>query len=142
MFKLLGFNIDNQLKFSHHTKHLIKKCSRQVNVIGRLSTVLTTKSKLQIVDAFICSNLRYCNSVYHYCSVSDSMQLEKLLKRALRYVYNDFNSEYKDLLLKANRRTLYLSRIHDILFDVHKLRHFGLPPLPKVFLKKESPTTI
>ena len=104
--KLLGFNIANQLKFSHHIKNLVKKCSRQVNVIGRLSTVLTTKSKLQIVDALICSNLRYCNSVYHYCSVSDSMQLEKLLKRALRYVYNDLNSEYKDLLLKANRRTL------------------------------------
>ena len=135
--KLLGINIDNKLNFSQHVKHLIKKCGKQVSVLGRLSNVLTTESKLQIVDALICSNLRYCNSVYHYCGKSESMQLEKLFKRALRYVFNDFSSEYKDLLLKANRKSLYLSRLHDILFDVHKLRLFGLPPLTKDFLQQK-----
>ena len=69
--------------------------------------------------------------------MKDSLQIEKLLKRALRYVYNDFNSDYKDLLLKANRKSLYLSRIHDILFDVHKLRNFGLPPLTSDFFEEK-----
>ena len=65
------------------------------------------------------------------------MQLEKLFKRALRYVFNDFNSEYKDLRLKANRKSMYLSRLHDILFDVHKLRLVGLPPLSTDFLENK-----
>ena len=135
--KLLGLYIDNKLNFSEHVKHLIKKCGKQVNVLGRLCNVLTMECKLQIVDALICSNLRYCNSIYHYCSKSDSMQLEKLFKRALRYVFNDFNSEYKDLRLKANRKSMYLSRLHDILFDVHKLRLVGLPPLSTDFLENK-----
>ena len=65
-----------------------KKCAKQVNVLGRLSYVLNAESKLKIVDSFICSNLRYCGTVYHYCNKSDCSKLEKLFERALRYVFN------------------------------------------------------
>ena len=55
------------------------------------------------------------------------------------FLINDFNSPDKDLLVKANRQSLCVSRIHKILVNVHKVRFQGLPPLASDFFE-EKPT--
>ena len=44
----------------------------------------------------------YCPLVWHLCSATDSKRLENVLERALRYVLNDFDSLYNDMLKKAS----------------------------------------
>ena len=51
--KLLGCHFDNELMFSTHIKQLIAKCNRQVNSLGRLSFMLDTETKFNIVILFI-----------------------------------------------------------------------------------------
>jgi hypothetical protein len=96
--KLLGLSLDKQLTFSHHVNELSKKCAKQVNVIARLSKHLNDDCRLILLNTFILSNLNYCSAIYHYCGVTDAKKFEILQKRSIRYVLQDFNSTYQEML--------------------------------------------
>ena len=89
--KLLGMYIDCHLNLSY-------LCSKQMNAIARLSRVLDTNAKMCIVNAFILSNFQICAVVYHHCTIYDARRLEKLQKRVLKYVYNNFKAFYVELM--------------------------------------------
>ena len=131
--KLLGVYLDDQLTFNQHIKEMTTKCARQVSAIGRLSKMLNVPCKMRILDAFVLSNFNYCNMIYHFCSVSDSKKIEKLLERALRYVYLDFDCSYKELLGRSNRSSLYVTRIRNILLTVFNIRHDLMPPMKQMY---------
>ena len=131
--KLLGMTLDEKLDYNMHINSLFKKCTRQLNVIGRLSKYLNMECKERIFDAFTISNLNYCSVIYHFCSVSDTKRLERIQKRFLRYLLNDFNSSYSELLTASCRNTLYTSRQRIILEHVFKIRHDLLPPMDSSF---------
>lgn len=139
MIKLLGVYIDKNLNFSHHVKELIRHSSKQVNVLGRLSRQLSVTCKLRILDAFIVSNFNYCSLAYHECKMSDACKLERLLKRALRYVFSDFTSPYVDLLRKAKKCPLYVRRNRVLLESVHKILNGKYLPIgPEFYVRSES----
>ena len=50
LIKLLGINIDTQLKFNEHTSILCCKATMQLNALSRL-----------LVDSSILSNFNYCS---------------------------------------------------------------------------------
>ncbi len=45
---------------------------------------------------------------------------EKVQKRALRFVYNDFKSLYEELLAKRNHSTLYITRLRYMANEFYK----------------------
>ena len=100
--------------------------------------MLNLSCKLKILDAFIMSNLNYCSLVYHHCKVGDARKLEMLFKRALRFVYLDFTSSYKELLCKAGRSSLYVCRLRNVLLTVYKIIHGNCPPIDKEIFKKQD----
>ena len=134
--KLLGVKIDKNLNFSSHIKDLTAKCARQTNVIARLFKLLNKDCKMKIFNSFIMSNLNYCATLYHFCRMEDAVKLERIQKRALRYVFNDFDLSYEELLNACNRQTLHVQRLRTILECVFKIRHNLLPPMePSFFLQ-------
>ena len=136
--KLLGVLIDNNLNFKKHIGTLLSKAAKQINVMGRLSKVLTVQCKLRLLDAFIMSTFNYCCMVYHNCTVVDARKMENLLKRALRFVYLDFTSNYKQLLCKSERVPLYVSRLRTMLITVYKIRQSQCPPIDKDFFVDQN----
>ena len=136
--KLLGMCIDSRLDFSLHIKGIIAKCSRQIGALCRLSRVLTSECKLKILNAFIHANFNYCCVIYNDCKLSDAQKLEKMLKRALRYVYLDFTSTYEELLLKSGMSPLYVNRQRVILHTVHKILNDNCPPLDSSMFKRQD----
>ena len=127
--------LDDQLTFNEHVKSITVKCARQINAMGRLSKKLDIPCKRKILDAFILSNFNYCAYVYHFCGTGNSNKMEKLLERALRYVYLDFDCSYKSLLLKSGKSSLYVNRIKDILISVHKIMKDLMPPMDQGFFE-------
>ena len=127
--KLLGIYIDNELKFSDHIKHLTVKSAKQVNALSRLSKILNTESKLQVVNCLVLSNFRYCNTAYFHCSKKDVRKMESILKRALRHVFKDYNKSYSELLQNANMDSLYIMRLRDAMLNVHKVKLDCFPPM-------------
>jgi hypothetical protein len=136
--KLLGVHIDKNLCFSDHVDSILHKGAKQVNALGRLSRQLSESCKLNILDAFIASNFNYCSLAYHHCKVSDACKLERLFKRALRFVYLDFTASYGELLAKAKKCPLYVQRTRLILETVHKIVNNRHPPIEPDFYVRST----
>ena len=100
--KLLGIQLDNKLTFTEHISNITKKACRQLNCLKRLAHVLDVPSKLQIYKSFILANFNYCPAVWHVCGTTNTKKLEKIQYRALKFVYNDYQSSYESLLERAN----------------------------------------
>ena len=107
--KLLGVTIDFKLSFDLHISNVCKKASRQLNVLKRIGRNLCRLGKLNIYYSFIMSNFNYCPLVWHFCGEVNTKKIEKIQERALRFIYQDYNSSY-DTLLGKSKAPVTLSR--------------------------------
>ena len=69
----------------------------------------------------------YCCLIWHFCSNANSYKLEKLQKRALKFITLDFKSSYAQLLNKCNKRPLYTVRIYKFLEMVYTIVNHTCP---------------
>ena len=125
--KTLGLHIDKDLNYKKHISVLCAKASRQISALKRISKYLSLECRLNIFNAFIKSNFIYGNTLWHFCSNNDTYKMEKVQKRALRVVTNDYESSYESLLEKVSCKTLYLTRVHAFAVEMFKCIH-GINP--------------
>jgi phosphohistidine swiveling domain-containing protein len=118
--KLLGITIDDSLSFNKQIHEICKKAGRQINAIMRLCNVLDTEVKETIYRSFIQSNFNYCPAVWLICSESNISKLAKVQFRALKFVYNDFSSDYEFLLQKGNHVSISVHLMQTIAIEVYK----------------------
>ena len=57
----------------------------------------------------------------HGISQKNTKKFEKIQERALRFVYNDFNSGYEELLIKANILSLHIRRLRTMAIETYKI---------------------
>lgn len=118
--KLLGVDLDNQLNFSVQIARICRNASYQILCLKRFRNILSIKAKLEIYRSFILSNFMFCPAVWHCCGETNTKRLEKLQYRALKFVFNDYHSNYDALLTRANLPTLALARLRSIACEVYK----------------------
>ena len=115
--------IDTDVNFTSHSYEICMKSTRQLHAISRISKYLNEKCKMGLYNAFIISNFNYCNTLWHFSNEDDTMKLEKIPKCELRLIFNDFESDYDDLLKRADRPLLYIRRLRAVgLETYHSLR--------------------
>ena len=119
--KLLGVTIDYQLKFDRHISEICKKASRQLNVLKRIGKHLTKLGRLTIYYSFVMSNFNYCPVVWHFCGEVNTQKMEKIQERALRFIYEDYNSPYETLLNRSGLPTLKIRRLRTMATEVFKI---------------------
>ncbi|MCU7801407.1 MAG: reverse transcriptase family protein, partial [gamma proteobacterium symbiont of Lucinoma myriamae] len=119
--KLLGIDIDYQLKFDAHISNICRKAAQQLNVLRRIGKFLSKLNKMTIFYTFILSNFNYCPLAWHFCSEANTIKLEKIQERALRFVYDDHSSSYEELLQKANIPTLHVRRLRVMALETFKI---------------------
>ena len=79
------------------------------------------KAKEILVQSIVFSNFNYCPLVWHFSSEKSMKKIEKMHERALRFLYNDSNSSYDDLLSKAGKCTMKISRLRTPCTEIYKL---------------------
>ncbi|KAK3101622.1 hypothetical protein FSP39_004953 [Pinctada imbricata] len=127
--KLLGIEIDYQLKFDAHISNLCRKASQQLAVLKRIGNHLCHLSKLTIFHTFIMSHFNFCPLAWHFCSLSNTKKLEKVQERALRFIYSDFTSSYECLLDKAQVSSLHVKRLRTMALETYKIVNKLCPPV-------------
>ena len=132
--KLLG--VTDKLDFNFHIDVICKKASKQINALRRVSRLLDSDTKLLIFNSFVSSVFNYCPVVYTNFSVKNACKLEKLHERALRFVYDDFSAPYETILQRAKKQHLFISHIHRIIEQVHKIITNNAPPISESFFYK------
>ena len=124
---VLGINIDDKLNFNSHVSNMCNKAGRQLNVLQRLKGSLDYASRLSIYKSFIMSNFNYCPVVWMFTSKSSLSKLEDIQRRALRFVLDDYTSNYHELLNKANVPGVKIMALRYLAIEVYKCVN-GLNP--------------
>ena len=118
---LLGIAIDNKLSFDPYISKTCKKASNILNALKRESKfIVGPKSRALNANAFILSYFNYCPLVWHFCGPASTHKIEKIHERVLRWVQNDYSSNYSEILRKSNSSTLYLKRVRIIAQETFK----------------------
>ncbi len=81
----------------------VSNAVRQLNAIKLLQCNLDKESRLAIYRSYILSNFNYCSLVWHFCGIHNSRNMEKIQERALRFVYEDYESTYDILITKKGK---------------------------------------
>ena len=58
--------------------------------------------------------------MWHHCGQRNLRKLEKIHERSLRFVFNDNNSDYMQLLNRVGQPSLFNGSVHYILTLVYK----------------------
>ena len=93
--KLLGINIDDQLRFNEHISILCSKVAMQLNALSKLQKYMGKSEKEAIINSFILPNFSYCPLVWHFSSCESIRKIEKIQKRCFRIILNDYESDYE-----------------------------------------------
>ena len=69
------------------------------------------KGKVTIFKSFIWSNFNYCPLAWHFCTLTNTREMEKVQERSLRFIENDYTSPVSDILRKFKLDFLHATRI-------------------------------
>ena len=136
--KLLGIDIDYQLKFDKHVNNLCRKASQQLAVLKRIGKHLCHLSKLTIFHTFILSHFNFCPLAWHFCNSGNTKKLEKVQERALRFIYSDYISDYNTLLEKAHVSSLHVKRLRTMALETFKIVNKLSPPILQDLVHKKD----
>ena len=114
--KDLGIIFTFNLNWSSHTEMII---SWQYKILGLLRRTFHTSSEKQLYLSLVRSQLMYCSQLWRPNLIKDILCLERVQRRATKYILNDFSSDYKSYLLKLNILPfMYIYKLNDILFFI------------------------
>ena len=138
--KLLGVEINYQIKFNKHISTLCSKAVMQPNLFYRLKKYKTEKNAK--IDNFIYSNFSYSSLVWHFFSFQSSKKIESIQKCYLRLVLNDYKNDYATLLKKNNTTTKEIKILHTLAIEIFKTINNINPSFMKdMFTPKRNPKT-
>ena len=98
--KFFGIKIDNKLTLEEHVEGLCKKASQKVSAVARISSLMRFEQRKRIVNLFITSHFSHYPLVWMFHSRRLNNRIDHIHERALKIIYQDYNSSFKELLRK------------------------------------------
>ena len=118
--RLLGIQLDNKLNFSLHVSNICKSDANKLNALIRLNNFLCFEGKRVLINSYFMSNFNYCPLVWMFSNATSLKKIENLQKRALRFLYNNYQLTYEELLDKANSSTMNVKRLRFLCVEIYK----------------------
>ncbi|KAG0711866.1 hypothetical protein GWK47_019692 [Chionoecetes opilio] len=84
--KVLGVEVDRELRFNGHIKYIAKKASHRVSALRRVASFLDRGGKLLLYKAQIRPYLEYAALSWMSCAASHTRRVDSIQRRALRLV--------------------------------------------------------
>ena len=118
--ELLGFTVDDKLKYESYISKMCGKVSQQIAVLKRMKKILPLETRKNLYQAFIVPHFKYCTETWHFRGRQSNSKLEKLNKQTLRFVYHDKQTPSEVLVKKSGLSTLMHQRFMKILCTVFR----------------------
>ena len=84
------------------------------------------------MKSFVISQFNYCPITWMYCQRKSNNLINKIHERALRIAYNDYASDFDNLLSRDNSVTIHQRNIQALAIEIHKT----LNNLNPIFMKE------
>ena len=113
-----GVNLTANLDWSKHYKCILSKAYRMLNLLQRtFCSDNSCKVKKVLYLTLVRSRVTYCSPIWRPQLLKDVPVLEKMQRRATKYILNDFSSNYKNRLVTLQILPLMMVfEMMDILF--------------------------
>ena len=135
--KLLGVIIDSKLEFDDHVKFLCLKANRNVNVLSRAAKVIDSPKCKLLYNSFVMPNFRYCPLIWMFCGRAANKEINRLHKRALRILLQDYDASFNELLIRNEEKTVHVQNLQKLMIEVNKpLNHENPSFLWDLFTRK------
>ena len=136
--KLLGVTIDKNLTFTEHVSTICKKAGRKVTALSRLVKIMPFLKRKILLKTFIESQFSYCPLIWMFHNRKLNRKINHIHERALRLVYEDYTSSFKDLLQKDGSVSVHHQNIHSIAIEMYKIKNKLSPKIVQtIFQQKE-----
>ena len=91
-----GIKIDSNLE--EYVDGLCKKASQKVSAVARISSLMKFEQRKRIVNLFITSHFSHYPLVWMFHSRRLKNRIDHIHERALKVIYQDYNSSFKERL--------------------------------------------
>ncbi|SMN02287.1 hypothetical protein SPONN_697 [uncultured Candidatus Thioglobus sp.] len=120
----LGLIFSSDLSFTAHYTHITSRAYRVLGLIRRtFSRKSNVHGKKMLYLSLVRSQMFYCSQLWRPHLMKDIVQLERVQKRATKYILSDFDSDYKTRLITLDLLPLmYELELRDIMFCVKMLQ--------------------
>ena len=118
--KLLGMTIDSMLNFNQHVQLICKKTSNKVRTFSRIAPNFEYEKDIMLYSSFLLSNFNYCPLIWVLSGKSSNNEINRINKRALRVLLDDYGSIFEELLQKRGEHTIHIKNLQTILLEVYK----------------------
>ena len=135
---LLGLEVDSKLNFDEHISKLCNKSAGQLNALCRIWHLLRLEERKILINIFIYANFNYCLLVWHFSSRKSINKIENIQKWALRFLLNDYSSDYETLLKKTNKCTMEVNRLRLLALEIFKAFNENCPTFMKNYFEKNE----
>ena len=119
-FKLFGITIDAKLKFDTHVEYLCVKANRNVSAFSRVARYLQQPQKRLLYNSFVMLNFKYCPLIWMFCGKGAKNKINKIHKRALRVLFDDYDTLFNDLLARSNEKTVHVQNLQRLMIEIYK----------------------
>ena len=138
--KLLGLMIDSQLTLHEQLNGIIKKASKKVNVLSRITPYMNTAKRRILMNSFFASQFGYCRLIWMFHNHTINNKINGLHERSLRIVYSDKNSNYEQLLEKDGSVSIHNRNLQILATEMFKVsKNLSITIVKDIFQRKESP---
>ena len=103
----------------------------------RIGNYLSFDKRRTLFKAFIESQFKYSPLVWMFYGRQSNRKINKLHERALRVVYNDYESSFDDLLQKDNSFSIHHQNIQSLAIQIYKWFNGFQNDVENIFVKKE-----
>ena len=116
---LLGITIDCRLSFDKHVSKLCKKVAFQLSALKMLRPFTENEKTHRIlVQAFVLSNFNYCPLVWYFTTTNQLQKIERIQQRALRFITDDYVSNYETLLRDTEMTTIRVRQMQNLCIEI------------------------
>ena len=119
--KDLGVIFDKDLNFNKHIQACTSKANKMIGVIRRTFINIDKDIFTKLYKAIVRPHLEYGNLAWHPLFKYQSVEIEKVQRRATKLVKNCKNKSYEERLKYLNIHSLKGRRIRGDLIEVYKI---------------------